>query len=625
MSERANRLVEHIKDTYNTPGFTTRRSRMEEDYSLYRMNDFDAGEGYQSYTSNAPRILADKIVSYLSQASMSVKVHLAPSHDARESGALKEKFIIGSMNLADERMLRLGQPALREQLAFYITLRGWYAGRAVLNKRPDGTTYIDITPFDPLHIAYELDDDGIVWLAHKTRRSQQSIKATYNKDVEPATQIDDDRGIDIWDYYSREEHIIVADSREPQIVKPSLKHNIVDMDGKPCAPVFLGAVGPAPWLQDEASGDDTAKDYGESIFAQNRKLFKDFNFSMSAYKTLVQRAVRRPYKITSPDGSTTLDSAPWKDGSELPLPAGTDIQLLDEVTMPINTNEYISMVSGEIQRGGLSNVSYGELPFAISGFAAKILQEGSAHQIEPRVKAQSSCYVQIANLITMQYETGDYSTVTVRGRHNELSNFFHQEIKPADIENGGALDIKFGVRLPQDDPQLISMAQMMREGPSPLAPDEWIWENILQIEDVDQFKNAISAQSAHTTEPKAMLVTLIEGLMQTGESEKALIYIDLLRKTLKQEQQQEAAQDLQFQQLQMATQQMQQQPPAPQGAPAPEGPASLGVPGGAVSSAAQGFSPTGPPNQPPVGNPGSPGPRTDIDQRLANLGIIRNI
>ena len=483
MSERATRLVQTIKDRFDTPGFTTRRSRMEEDYGLYRMNDYDAGEGYQSYTSNAPRILADKIISYLSQASMAVRVNLASNHDARESGSLKEKFVIGALNLADERMERLGQPSIRQQVAFYITLRGWYAGRAVLNKRTDGTTFVDITPFDPLHIAYELDDDGIVWLAHKTRRSQEAIKSVYSADVEPAVEEGEDRGVDVWDYYSIEEHVIVADSREPQIIKPSVKHNISDMDGNPCAPVFLGAVGHAPWIQDETSGDDTAKDYGESIFAQNRKLFEDFNFSMSAYKTLIQRAVRRPYKIISPDGSTTLDSDPWKDGSEIPLPAGTDIQLLDEITMPLNTNEYVSMVSGEIQRGGLSNVSYGELPFAISGFAAKILQEGSAHQIEPRVQAITSCYKQVANLITMQYETGDYATVTVRGRHNELSNFFHQEIKPSDIENGGALDIKFGVRMPQDDPQQISMAQMLREGPTPLAPDEWILENILQIQD----------------------------------------------------------------------------------------------------------------------------------------------
>ena len=112
MSERANRLVQDIKDKFKTPGFSTRRSRMEDDYGLYRMNTYDAGEGYQSYTSNAPRILADKIISYLSQASMAVRVNLAANHEARESGVMKEKFVIGSLNLADESMERLGLPGI---------------------------------------------------------------------------------------------------------------------------------------------------------------------------------------------------------------------------------------------------------------------------------------------------------------------------------------------------------------------------------------------------------------------------------------------------------------------------------------------------------------------------------
>ena len=164
----------------------------------------------------------------------------------------------------------------------------------------------------------------------------------------------------------------------------------------------------------------------------------------------------------------------------------------------------------------------------------------------------------------MQYETGGFTALDVRGRHNDISNYFNEEIKPADLEGAGAIDIKFGVRMPQDEPQLVTMAQMMRDGERPLAPDEWIWENVMQINDVDQFRNAISAQQAHTTEPKALLLTLIEGLMQTGEQEKAMIYLDLLRKTLKQDQQQEAAQDVQFQQLVMAAQQM-GAPPPPEG------------------------------------------------------------
>ena len=401
---RIDDLVDQIEEVWDSPGFRTRRARMENDYGLYRMNPYDAGTGYQSYTSNAPKILADKIISYLSNAQMSVRVPISAEVADRTPGTLKEKFVIGVLNLADERMQRYGQPSLREQLSFYVVLRGWYAGRAMLNKHKDGSTYVDIAPFDPLHVCYEMDDQGIVWLAHKSKRSPSSVKRTYNVDVEPAIEGETSAGVTVWDYYSRTENaiIVAGDNEEKKYGKKLTKHNVMDANGNPCAPVFLGAVGPAPWIQDEISGDDTARDYGESIFAANRELYKDYNFAMSAYKTLVRRAVRRPYKIVSPDGTTTLDTDPWQDGSEVPLPAGTDISLMEEVTMPLDTGAFVGLVSGELQRGGLSNVSYGELPFAISGFAAKILQEGSAHQIEPRIKGITSCYKQLTEIISMQ-------------------------------------------------------------------------------------------------------------------------------------------------------------------------------------------------------------------------------
>ena len=32
------------------------RTRMDNDHKIYRLDEFDAGEGYQSYTSNEPQV-----------------------------------------------------------------------------------------------------------------------------------------------------------------------------------------------------------------------------------------------------------------------------------------------------------------------------------------------------------------------------------------------------------------------------------------------------------------------------------------------------------------------------------------------------------------------------------------
>ena len=105
--------------------------------------------------------------------------------------------------------------------------------------------------------------------------------------------------------------------------------------------------------------------------------------------------------------------------------------------------------------------------------------------------------------------------------------------------------------------------------------------------------------------------------MQTGEQEKALIYVDLLRKTLKQDQQEEAAQDLQFQQLLNSVGMgASQAPPGAAPQPQPQNPGGTGrspidISGGIISSQMQGFERTGDPQQAPPGTPGGAGPRVN--------------
>mgnify|MGYP005811686661 CR=1 FL=1 len=600
----ASDMLEQIMEVWESPGFATRRGRMEDDYSLYRLNSYKVPDGYQSYTSNAPKIFADKIVSFLSESNRIVRVAQGMSEEMRERESAKEKWLIGCLNLADERLRKQGHPSVKEQLSFYTVIRGWYCGRAVLNKYPNGTTYVDITPYDPLRFVYESDEDGMIWGAYLTRRSRRSIKALYKLDIPPETPHEDEnRGVDVWDYYDRESNAVIVDDGAGKFAKKPEPHNVVTEDGMACVPLFYGSVGAAPMVQTINSSDDTQKDAGESVFSSNRELYDEYNFAMSAMKTLVRRAVKHPYKILSPDGTVTLDSDPWKDGSEIPLPAGTDIQLLDEVKMPIASDAFVGLLSSEIQRGSLSNVTYGELPFAISGYAARILQAGNEHQILPRVDSLNKAYVQIGEMLVGQYLTGGFEDMEVRGRHNDLRVYFNEEVSPDMIRDIGPLDVTHTPNLPEDDPQRVTMAQMMREGPQPLAPDEWIWENVLNIQDVDQFRRRIEAQQGRVLDPKAAMTSIIEALIATGDKDKALIYVDMLRKLLKQEQQQETVQDAQYSQLmaqtlgaQMPGQPPGQPPPPQNGAvpPAQGGASALNLPGEAISSAAMGFPPQPP-------------------------------
>ena len=90
-----------------------------------------------------------------------------------------------------------------------------------------------------------------------------------------------------------------------------------------------------------------------------------------------------------------------------------------------------------------------------------------------------------------------------------------------------------------------------------------------------------------------------------------MIYIDMLRKALKQDKQQETAQDLQFQQLLMTAGMQGQQNQAPQQGPQRGRQGPPNVNGSVISSQMQGFNRVGDPRQAPPGTPGGPGPRVN--------------
>ena len=80
------------------------RTRMDTDHNLYRLTPYDAGDGYQSYTSNEPQTYADKIISWLSDAELVVRIPQSGNpRNSRELNNQKERFIIGALRSANER------------------------------------------------------------------------------------------------------------------------------------------------------------------------------------------------------------------------------------------------------------------------------------------------------------------------------------------------------------------------------------------------------------------------------------------------------------------------------------------------------------------------------------------
>ena len=573
------------------------RQRMQDDHELYRLDPYDAGEGYQSYTSNEPQTYAEKVIGWISGADMTVRIpHDGADADLREKNDLKERFLIGIEKAANERLCRMMLPELRDQLAWYCSVRGWYAGRALLAKREDGTTYVDITPWDPLHTYWSIGPEGLEWVCYKVPKTKDQIFAQYNVriDWDVPNSID---GIEVYDFYDKEMNTIIISNgatSDPlvRVIKKQQKH------GADQVPAFLGPVGANPYIValSQSTMQDTIADVGESVFRSTRDLYPKHNLMMSTMLELTARSRRQGLIVRSRDGTKTLDEDPYLEGSEISLAQNENVEPLGLLETARDTGPFMSMLSGEMQRGSLPYSVYGELPFQLSGFAINTLRQGVETVVNKYLRSVEKAYGMIYNLISDQYAEGSFEAMELSGMDRNRV-YFTEEISPEKIKGTGQPVVKLVGQLPQDDMTRFSMAQIAREGPTPLLSDRAIRDRILALQDADQMDDAINEQMAERMLPEAALWTLLRSAERQGRDDLAQFYLGELMNMLMQKQQ-------------MAQQQAAPPPPPPGPMGPPPGPMGPpGLPPEVMPEAMMGVPPPAPtPQAGPLVPPGSPRP-----------------
>ena len=588
------------------------RSRMDDDHKLYRLEEFDAGEGYQSYTSNEPQVYADKLISWMTTAEMVIRIPYGNSErEQRENNDSKERFLAGILKAADDRLMNKFQPTARQQLAWFVALRGWYAGRALLVKDDEGETYVDIQPWDPMHTYWGEGRNGIAWACYKTIRTPSEIKAMWGVDLQgEGTDNTDEEGIDVYDFYDSEDNIVCTDDT---VLKKRTKH------GADRPPVFLGPVGATPLVQSitDTGNNDTIEDYGESCYKSSRDLFDKHNFMMSVMLELTARSRRQGLKVKSRDGTKTLEEDPFKEGSEIALGQGEDVEPLGLLEMARESGAFMGMVSGEMQRGGLPHSIYGQLEFQLSGFAINTLRQGVETVLVPRLTAMERAYKTIFELMCDQYISGAFKSIEVSGQ-DQNRMYFSEEISSDTIKNAGDVEVSLVGQLPQDEMSKMSMAQIAREGPTPLLSDVFIRDNILGLQSADQMDDSIKVQMSESMLPEAGLWTMLQAALRSGREDLAQFYQGELMKLF----QMKRMEQLQMMQG-MAPQGGGMPPQGPAGPPPPMG-GPPGLPPQVMPNAGLGVPPVAP--TAPVGPsvpPGTPRPGAQSSEtRLADMGLI---
>jgi hypothetical protein len=310
--------------------------------------------------------------------------------------------------------------------------------------------------------------------------------------------------------------------------------------------------------------DDTIADVGESIFTATRDLYDKHNLMMSTMLELTARSRRQGLIVRSRDGSKTLDEDPYLEGSEIALSQNENVEPLGLLEVAKETGAFMSLVSGELQRGAIPYSVYGDVPFQLSGFAINTLRQGVETVVSKYLRGVEKAYEMIFNLISDQYSAGSFQSLELSGMDRNRT-YFTETIDPSMLKGTGSPVVNLVGQLPQDDMTKYSMAQIAREGPTPLLSDRAIRDRILAIQDADQMDDSIKEQMAERMLPEAALWTLLRASERQGREDLVNFYLGELMNVIMQKRQ--AAEAMQ---QQMAAQQG--PPPGPEGPMGPGGP-----------------------------------------------------
>ena len=359
---------------------------------------------------------------------------------------------------------------------------------------------------------------------------------------------------------------------------------------------------------------------------------------MSVMLELTARSRKQGLKVKSRDGTKTLEEDPYREGSEIALGQGEDVEPLGLLEMARESGVFMGLISGEMQRGGLPHSIYGQLEFQLSGFAINTLRQGVETVLTPRLQAMEKAYKSIFQLLCDQYITGGFKSIEVSGQDKNRM-YFKEEVTADTIKNAGDAEITMIGQLPQDEMSKMSMAQIAREGDTPLLPDIFIRDNILGLQSADQMEDSIRLQMSQKMLPEAMLWENLLSARRQGREDIAQFYETELMKVFMMKKLEEQKMMQEMMGGGMQPQPQPQQPAAPPPGMVPPGmnppgmvPPGMMPPGQAgpmlpptvMPNAALGV----PPPMPvaPVGPsvpPGTPRPGAqNVENRLSGLGLI---
>ena len=428
------------------------------------------------------------------------------TEEQRVANQTARDFIMGAIDMADVRLDQFIRPRVMESIANHVVLRGWSTGRVLLMRGQDGMTTVDVTPWDPRSVVWEIGRRGLSWICHISSMTYAQIQAAH-----PQVQsyvVRDLHASDrytVYDFYDQTHNLVFADGLDIKALTPHGDQEI---------PAYVSfAKG-----NEEDSNADTdmgigGLEYmGESCFQSLRMTNDEMNYSMSVRKQAISQEEMRTFILFSGDGSKTFEKSPYRAGETISLSRDDRVEPLDLPQLGKDADNFLTLVSGEEQRGGLPYTAFGNTPISLSGTALQGLRDDYENQATPFVTAAERALQQIANILLRQYKSGRFPPIPIAGQRDEIA--------PMLIRMADPMKVNLVANYPIDMTTAASTSQILQEG-DPLMSKREIRSKILRLPDEVGLQDQINVEQAETLYPTVRFMTAIKSALEMGDPEMA--------------------------------------------------------------------------------------------------------
>lgn len=487
--------------------------RWDADFGLWKLKKYTVVDKWtDNVIFNEPRTFADSIMQELEAARMTIAVRREDRDKKKQS--LMEYFLVSAFASADDKLANriVNGPKLQSTLTWYAAIRGFIDGRVTVNKR-DGELDIEILPYDPKFLSYDTDGRGIIWSGYVTWRDPASIEFEYKKSFKSFDKYDTESltGIKVMDFWDDKSNVVAVGDDKAQDEKHKL--------GRP--PVIVVPIGSMPLIVQSDGKYGEITNWGESIFASKRELYKTQNEILSVWLTLLKNAQKPSFWIFDDALGGKVVATPWGRGEGIALSSNARVEPVVPPDITRSTPDFLSKIDEGIQKGSRPSLYFGQVRKGLdpSGAAISQLLQGSETVVNPIITGMSKFYKMAAKKLIEQYcytglswEVQGYDT---KGRE------FHETIKPGDIKGNYDLDVEFVSILPEEESANYSKAAMATAPDNPLVSKSYAREKLLKVQDPPKMETDLQIQQGTELDPNLKLLEVIKAYEEENKKDEA--------------------------------------------------------------------------------------------------------